>query len=219
MLDIAVAANVLLEKCPSIRRILIIDLDVHQGNGNAALFDGNDRVQTFSMHCSGNYFSKKERSDLDVELPISAGDETYLATLQYWLKRIEQHNFDEKNSGEKGGSNNTGKSKQFDFIFYQSGVDVHNNDRLGRLCVTTEGLSKRNAMVYDFANRMECPLVVTMGGGYPRNDDWSSIIEAHSNVYWEAHQYLSEQNQHLYRENIDRSHEVPKERTSNVALQ
>jgi len=113
--DIAVAANVLLQKyslpsSPSrlppqqhlahIHRILIIDLDVHQGNGNAALFNGQAKVQTFSLHCSANYFSKKELSDLDVELPPHVTDETYLSTLRHWLTQIEQHSFDEDMSHE-----------------------------------------------------------------------------------------------------------------------
>lgn len=123
--DIAVAANVLLQKYgssssntqqyPTIERILIIDLDVHQGNGNAALFDGNHRVQTFSMHCAANYFSKIEHSDLDVELPIGSSDETYLSTLRYWLGRIENHKFGETPH----------ERKQFDLIFFQSGGKLH----------------------------------------------------------------------------------------------
>ncbi|KAL3808718.1 LOW QUALITY PROTEIN: hypothetical protein ACHAXA_003797 [Cyclostephanos tholiformis] len=184
--DIAVAANVLLERySPLIRRILIIDLDVHQGNGNAALFDKDDRVQTFSMHCIGNYFSKKEKSDLDVELPIGCDDETYLSTLRYWLKRIDQHRFDESFDAEQNCERN------FDFIFFQSGVDIHKDDRLGRLHITADGISKRNAIVFDFAHRMKCPLVICMGGGYPKDDDWSPIIDSHVGVYWEAHRYLS----------------------------
>ena len=142
--DIAVAANVILQRyspsalqqqqsqqqqvpnnnasVPAIQRILIIDLDVHQGNGNAALFDGKDEVQTFSMHCSANYFSKKENSNLDVELPIGCGDETYLSTLNTWLKRMEEHEFDEsQDAHEKGTSSRTGKRKQFDLIFFQAG--------------------------------------------------------------------------------------------------
>ena len=228
MSDIAVAANVLLERySPSsthnsspigIRRILIIDLDVHQGesilykdghemncsfrssshlhsvsgNGNAALFENNKRVQTFSMHCSANYFSKKETSDLDVDLPVGCNDETYLSTLKYWLKRIEDHDFDQAGTDtEQSGDSNDNKQKQFDLIFFQSGVDIHEDDRLGRLSVTKAGISTRNSIVFDFANRMECPLVITMGGGYPKTDNWASIIDAHASVYWEAHQYLS----------------------------
>jgi len=200
--DIAVAANVLLQKysmsassskSPSkqhlahIHRILIIDLDVHQGNGNAALFNGQASVQTFSMHCSSNYFSKKEQSDLDVELPAGSCDETYLSTLNHWLKQIEQHSFDEETIHD----NASAERKQFDLIFFQSGVDIHHEDRLGRLSVSAEGISKRNALVFDFAHRMESPLVICMGGGYPRGNDWSPIIEAHTAVYWEAYQYLS----------------------------
>ena len=194
--DIAVAANVLLQTYPtSIHRILIIDLDVHQGNGNAALFATNDKVQTFSMHCSGNYFSKKETSDLDVELPVGCDDSTYLSTLQHWLKRIELHRFDNVKSSVHDDDQRRRQQQQqqqkFDLIFYQAGVDIHENDRLGRLSITSAGISKRNAMVFDFAHRMQCPLVITMGGGYPKEDDWSSIINAHVGVYWEAHQYLS----------------------------
>ncbi|KAL7527135.1 hypothetical protein ACHAXR_001823 [Thalassiosira sp. AJA248-18] len=189
--DIAVAANLLLQRYPnSIRRILIIDLDVHQGNGNAKLFDGNDRVQTFSMHCSSNYFSKKETSDLDVELPPGCGDEMYLSTLRYWLRRIEEHQFDERQDIEQNGSD-TMKRRQFDLVYFQAGVDIHSEDRLGRLSVTSTGISRRNALVFDFVNRIQCPLVICMGGGYPNGDDWSPIIEAHAGVYWEAHQYLS----------------------------
>ena len=188
--DIAVAANVLLQTYPtSIHRILIIDLDVHQGNGNAALFATNDKVQTFSMHCSGNYFSKKETSDLDVELPVGCDDSTYLSTLRHWLKRIELHRFDNVKSSIP--DNDQEQQRKFDLIFFQAGVDIHENDRLGRLCITSDGISKRNAMVFDFAHRMQCPLVITMGGGYPKEDDWLSIINAHVGVYWEAHQYLS----------------------------
>ena len=143
--DIAVAANVLLQQySPSsiqqqkskdlaIRRILIIDLDVHQGNGNAALFAGDNRVKTFSLHCKGNYFSKREVSDLDVELPIESDDSLYISTLTHWLNQIEQHKFED----DIGTDQN---DKQFDLIFFQAGVDIHVEDRLGRLCVSPEGI-------------------------------------------------------------------------------
>ena len=191
--DIAVAANVLLQKFPyqpsstskGIRRILIIDLDVHQGNGNAVLFQGNDKVKTFSVHCRSNYFSKKEESDLDIELPAGCTDDTYLSTLKHWLRRIEEHPFDGDNK-EKGEQD----QRPFDFIFYQSGVDILKDDRLGRLSISQEGISKRNHLVFDFANRMRAPLTICMGGGYPR-DDWAPILNAHAGVYIEAHQYLS----------------------------
>lgn len=142
------------------------------------------------MHCSGNYFSKKEKSDLDVELPIGCDDETYLSTLRYWFKRIERHRFDESFDADQNHTHD-GNQRNFDFIFFQSGVDIHRDDRLGRLDITADGISKRNAMVFDFAHRMHCPLVICMGGGYPKDDDWSPIIDSHVGVYWEAHQYLS----------------------------
>lgn len=141
------------------------------------------------MHCSGNYFSKKEKSDLDVELPIGCDDGTYLSTLGYWLRRIERHRFDESFVADNNQTHKDNR-RNFDFIFFQSGVDIHMDDRLGRLDITADGISKRNAMVYDFAHRMQCPLVICMGGGYPK-DDWTPIVVSHVGVYWEAHQYLS----------------------------
>ncbi|KAL3785829.1 hypothetical protein HJC23_012384 [Cyclotella cryptica] len=192
--DIAVAANVLLrtygEQSPqsminplsTIRRILIIDLDVHQGNGNAALFRENDRVKTFSMHCVANYFSEKQHSDLDVEMPAGCDDETYLSTLRHWLRRIEEHNYDNDEDTSK---------RKFDVIFYQAGVDIHHADRLGKLSITSKGITRRNSLVFEFANRMGSPLIICMGGGYPKGDDWTPILEAHTGVYWEAHQFLS----------------------------
>jgi acetoin utilization deacetylase AcuC-like enzyme len=172
--DIAVAANVVLERYPDvIRRILIIDLDVHQGNGNAVLFQSRTNVMTFSMHCEANYFSPKEKSDLDVELPVNCTDETYLLTLRHWLKQIDA----------QGGD--------FDLVFFQSGVDVLKEDRLGRMNLTSNGVKRRNELVFDFVRARNLPLVITMGGGYPARDDWRSILEAHANVYFQAHQYLA----------------------------
>lgn len=170
--DIAVAANVVHERYPCIRRILIIDLDVHQGNGNAVLFADRPDVFTFSMHCSANYFSKKETSDLDIELPIGCGDETYLITLNHWLKQL--------------------KSQSFDLVFYQAGVDVIGHDRLGRLSLSHRGIERRNKMVYKFVQDLGVPCVITMGGGYPRNQDWSPIIAAHASCYTGAHSFLAE---------------------------
>ena len=171
--DIAVAANVVLHRFPDIiRRVLIIDLDVHQGNGNAVLFQGRSDVVTFSMHCAANYFSPKEESDLDVELPVNCTDETYLMTLRHWLKQI----------GAQGGG--------FDLVFFQAGVDVLEHDRLGRMNLTSDGVKRRNELVFDFAREHVLPLIITMGGGYPRRD-WTPILEAHANVYYQAQQYLA----------------------------
>ena len=170
--DIAVAANVALLRYPDVvRRILVLDLDVHQGNGNAVLFDGRDDVMTFSMHCRANYFSEKQRSDLDVELPEGCTDETYLLTLQHWLNQIR----------DKGGT--------YDLIFYQAGVDVLKEDRLGKMSLSKRGSGRRNELVFKFVEEMGVPLVITMGGGYPR-DNWEPILEAHADVYFQAHQFL-----------------------------
>lgn len=119
------------------------------------------------MHCKGNYFSPKEDSDLDIELPINCNDATYLSTLNHWLKRI-------KNEG-----------KDFDLIFYQAGVDIIDHDRLGRMNVTGNGVKRRNQMIYDLVLDMDVPLVISMGGGYPRKD-WEPILNAHADVYIDA---------------------------------
>eukprot|EP00550_Attheya_septentrionalis_P010416 CAMPEP_0198282878 /NCGR_PEP_ID=MMETSP1449-20131203/2605_1 /TAXON_ID=420275 /ORGANISM="Attheya septentrionalis, Strain CCMP2084" /LENGTH=438 /DNA_ID=CAMNT_0043979295 /DNA_START=236 /DNA_END=1552 /DNA_ORIENTATION=+ len=175
--DIAVAANVVLQRYPSVvKRILIIDLDVHQGNGNAVLFQGRDDVRTFSMHCSGNYFSERQTSDLDVELPMGCTDETYLATLYHWINQMRK---------------NDDIAKGVDLIFFQAGVDILHDDRLGRMSITSNGVERRNKLVFDFAHSLQIPMVITMGGGYPRANNWDPILEAHANVYFQAHQYLS----------------------------
>lgn len=171
--DIAVATNVILRDFPDVvKKVLIIDLDVHQGNGNAVLFQGRDEVITFSMHCKANYFSDKQDSDLDIELPQNCTDETYLSTLNYWLNRVRR-----------------GDAGDVDFIFFQAGVDILEDDRLGRLSITQKGISRRNEMVFELVNDLGCPLCITMGGGYPRKE-WEPIIEAHANVYFQAFQYL-----------------------------
>lgn len=172
--DIAVAANLMLERFPSVRKILILDLDVHQGNGNAVLFQGRPEVVTVSLHCSANYFSEKQDSDLDVELPPDCSDQTYLVTLSHWLKTIKR------------------ESGPYDLIFFQAGVDILKDDRLGRLAVSQKGVERRNKLVFDFATELKAPLVITMGGGYPRTDDWAPILQAHTNVYLQARQYLAD---------------------------
>ena len=172
--DMAVAANVVLQRYPEqIKRVLFIDLDVHQGNGNAVLFQNNPQVATFSVHCRANYFSEKQESDLDIELPAGCDDETYLATLKHWLNRLQR-----------------GDGGEFDLLFYQAGVDVLEVDRLGRMALSSRGVARRNQMVYEFANNLQIPMVISMGGGYPKGDDWTPLIEAHANVYYQAFQYL-----------------------------
>jgi len=168
--DIAVAANVVLQKYPEhFKKILIVDLDVHQGNGNAVLFRDRPEVFTFSIHCQANYFSEKQQSDLDIELPAECTDGTYLVTLNHWLSRLKE------------------EAGPFDLIFFQAGVDVLKEDRLGRMSLTQAGIERRNNLVFEFARDLNVPLVISMGGGYPKGKDWTPIINAHTNVYFQAH--------------------------------
>jgi len=167
--DIAVAANVILRDFHLVQRILIIDLDVHQGNGSAVLFHGDPRVFTFSMHCAGNYFSKKEASDCDVEIPTGAGDDEYLDILRNTLPKLFE-------------------AQRPQLTFFQAGVDGHESDAFGRLKLSRKGLQKRNRMTYEAALAHDSPLVVTMGGGYPRDlnvesEAFLDVVEAHADVY------------------------------------
>ena len=159
--DQAVAANYLLHHALA-RRILIVDLDVHQGNGTAAIFRDEPRVFTFSMHGERNYPLRKERSSLDLGLPDGLTDAPYLALLRTTLPRL----IDEF---------------QPDFVFYLSGVDVLETDKLGRLSLSRTGCQERDHFVLDLCHRLQLPVVVCMGGGYsPRLAD---IVEAHANTF------------------------------------
>mmetsp|Transcript_34703 Transcript_34703/g.108649 ORF Transcript_34703/g.108649 Transcript_34703/m.108649 type:complete len:339 (-) Transcript_34703:44-1060(-) len=167
--DIAVAANVALRDYEHIKKILIVDCDVHQGNGNAVLFQDNPFVFTFSMHCAGNFFSERQKSDLDVEIPVHCKDDDYMSLLHYWLPLAVDRS-------------------QPDLIFYQSGVDCLGGDKLGRANLTLDGLRARDALVYKTALDHKIRLVVTMGGGYPRDmspasPEFRATINAHANVY------------------------------------
>jgi acetoin utilization deacetylase AcuC-like enzyme len=159
--DMAIAANYLLEQKLA-SQILIVDLDVHQGNGTAEIFKKEASVFTFSMHGANNYPLMKEHSDLDIGLPDSTSDSFYLKTLDVNIKHLID-------------------SVQPDFIFYQSGVDILETDKLGRLAVSREGCKERDRMVLQLAHRNKIPIVVSMGGGYSPN--FRDIIEAHANTY------------------------------------
>lgn len=143
--DLAVAAHRLLEERAA-RRILILDLDVHQGDGTAALMAGEDRVFTLSLHAEKNFPARKARSTLDVPLPDGLEDEGYLAALAPALER-----------GFGWGP---------DLVLYQAGVDVHRDDRLGRLALSDEVIARRDRMVAEAARRAGVPLASTPGGGY-----------------------------------------------------
>ncbi len=159
--DIAVAANHLLHTGEA-QRILIVDLDVHQGNGTASIFEGDERVFTFSMHGERNYPLRKEKSDLDIGLPDGTGDEAYLRILRKTLPRL----IDEVEP---------------DCIFYLSGVDVLESDRLGRLSLTLAGCRERDRFVLQTCRDHQLPVTVSMGGGY--SNRIAHIIEAHANTY------------------------------------
>ncbi|MFN8303985.1 MAG: histone deacetylase [Saprospiraceae bacterium] len=159
--DQAVAANYLLHHRLA-QRILIVDLDVHQGNGTASIFREEPRVFTFSMHGERNYPLRKEQSDLDIGLPDGLDDAPYLRLLRNTLPRL----IDEF---------------QPDFVFYQSGVDILDTDKLGRLAVSREGCRERDRIVFEYCRQYRLPVAASMGGGYsPRLAD---IVEAHANTF------------------------------------
>ncbi len=159
--DIAIATNELLYE-GLVRKVLIVDLDVHQGNGTAKIFEGDDRAFTFSMHCQHNYPLRKEQSDLDIGLPDRTDDKVYLQTLQSVLPGLLD-------------------STMPDVVFYLSGVDVIASDKLGRLELTIEGCRMRDEYVLKQCKIREIPVAVSMGGGY--SSRLADIIEAHANTF------------------------------------
>jgi acetoin utilization deacetylase AcuC-like enzyme len=159
--DMAVASNYLLHH-KMVQQILIVDLDVHQGNGTASLFKDKKEVFTFSMHGGHNYPFIKEQSDLDVPLPDGVNDETYLDLLHHHLHRLFQ-------------------TVQPEFVFFLSGVDILETDRYGKLKVSIEGCKRRDQLVFDMCKRHQIPCAVAMGGGY--SPDVRTIVEAHCNTF------------------------------------
>ncbi|MFN7688809.1 MAG: histone deacetylase [Sphingobacteriales bacterium] len=159
--DFAVAANYLLQQGDA-KKIVIIDLDVHQGNGTAKLFANESRVFTFSMHGAHNYPFHKEQSDLDIPLPDGIRDEEYLRLLTVNLEQILQNH-------------------QPDFAFYLSGVDILETDKFGKLKITTEGCKQRDEIVFTMLKERNIPCVVSMGGGY--SPDVRHIVDAHCNTF------------------------------------
>ena len=157
--DVAVATRVL-QKENLANRFLIVDLDVHQGNGTAFIFKDNEEVFTFSMHGAKNYPLFKEISNLDIELPDKTGDKEYLETLEQALPRIFLHDPD--------------------IIFYLGGADPFEKDKLGRLALTMEGLMKRDETVMQFAREHHTPIVTVMSGGYAL--DINDTVEIHANT-------------------------------------
>ncbi|MEO9662614.1 MAG: histone deacetylase [Maribacter dokdonensis] len=159
--DQAIGARYLLNKGLA-KKILIVDLDVHQGNGTAEIFQNDESVFTFSMHGAGNYPFKKEESDLDIALPKGTNDETYLSILKKELPRLIEN-------------------IQPDFIFYLCGVDILESDKLGTLGLTLEGCRKRDEFVLSTCHRLKIPVQCSMGGGY--SPDIKIIVNAHANTF------------------------------------
>ena len=166
--DVAVAAYNLLNK-HSVKKILIYDLDVHQGDGTAKIFENNDQVYTFSAHSKKNYPLVKQKSDKDIELEDDITDEEYLNTVSKSLEIVNKMNFD--------------------FVFYVAGVDIHKDDKLGKLNITTEGIKKREKMVINNFYKNKIPLCGVLGGGY--NKDFNHLVYLHSILHRTCHEILS----------------------------
>lgn len=166
--DQGVAAKYLLQQKLA-KKVLMLDLDVHQGNGTAVMFQNEPSVFTFSIHGKSNYPFKKEVSDWDIALEDQTTDAVYLETLQNSL-RVIQKNFAP------------------DFVFYLSGVDVLATDKLGKLGLSMQGCKNRDIMVFEWIKKLQVPVQVSMGGGYSK--DIKLIIEAHVNTFREARNIL-----------------------------
>lgn len=166
--DVAVAIR-LLQREGEIRRVAVVDCDVHQGNGTAAIFATEPSVLTFSMHGAKNYPFHREPSTIDVELPDRTGDEQFLDLLGETLPRIFE-------------------GFRPDLLIYLAGADPYERDRLGRLSLTKEGLLRRDEMVVERARRHRVPVAITMAGGYA--EDTEDTVDIHVNTvrlaaaYW-----------------------------------
>ncbi|WP_221391977.1 histone deacetylase [Dyadobacter sp. NIV53] len=164
--DQAVAAQYLIDH-KKVKQVLIIDLDVHQGNGTADIFSNQPRVFTFSMHGKNNFPFRKEKSDLDIPLEDWTGDSTYLGILAEVLPKLISQ-------------------LKPDFIFYQAGVDILHTDSIGRMACTQQGCRQRDEMVLSTAKKHGIPMQCSMGGSY--SPQLRTILEAHTNTFRAASQ-------------------------------
>lgn len=144
------------------KKILIVDLDVHQGNGTAEIFQNDNSVFTFSMHGKNNYPFRKEKSDLDIALENDTNDKMYLDILRKILPKLVNE-------------------QQPDFIYYLCGVDVISTDKLGKLGLTVEGCKARDRFVLNYCKQHNIPVMCSMGGGY--SPDIKTIVDAHANTF------------------------------------
>ncbi len=165
--DVAVAACVLIADGDA-DRILVVDCDVHQGDGTARIFEGNPRVFTLSLHAARNYPHDKAASDLDVPLPDGVEDEAYLEALGSALRQVLQ-------------------TFEPQFVFYNAGVDPHEADRLGRLALSDEGLAERDRRVIGFFRDRQVPVAGVIGGGYSR--DIEALARRHSILHRTAQEF------------------------------
>ena len=159
--DQSIAANYLINRnlC---KKILILDLDVHQGNGTAEIFHNKTNVFTASFHGENNYPFKKEKSDYDYGFQNNVSDIEYLKVIKYEVPKLIE-NFEP------------------DFIFYLSGVDIIEDDKLGKLSVSISGCKERDRFVLNYCKQNKIPIQISMGGGY--SPDINTIIEAHANTF------------------------------------
>jgi acetoin utilization deacetylase AcuC-like enzyme len=174
--DVAIAARAMQAE-GRVRRVLILDTDVHQGNGTASIFGraascrgGDPTVFTFSIHGARNFPLRKEQSDLDVELPDDTGDEVYLEALERGLGEALAH-------------------AEAELVLHVSGADPYAGDRLGRLKLTKDGLARRDRLIYERCREAGLPVCVTMAGGYGR--DLRDTVEIHLQTLLLAKQILS----------------------------
>ena len=167
--DVAVAARLLQAEVARTRKptlqVAVIDLDVHQGNGTAAIFQHDASVFTLSMHGANNFPFRKEASDIDIDLPDGCTDESYLAQLQDALAQLETRFSPE-------------------LVFYLAGADPHEGDRLGRLKLSFEGLLARDRMVLDWAWQKRIPLAIAMAGGYGK--EIADTVQVQINTFSQA---------------------------------
>jgi len=161
--DVAVATRALQAE-GRVRRVAVLDLDVHQGNGTAAIFRRDPSVRTISVHGESNYPFRKEESDLDVALPDGTRDLEYLAAVDRALAALRDH--------------------EPELLFYVAGADAYEHDKLGRLAVSPEGLAERDRRVYGVADSIGVPVAVVMAGGYAADVD--RIVEIHAHTVLEA---------------------------------
>ena len=161
--DLAISAYYCKEKFKEYQNILIIDLDVHQGDGTATMLKNDKSIFTFSMHCESNFPLKKQISDLDIPLKKGMKDKTFLKILASNLEKLEEN--------------------QTDIVFFQAGVDGLFHDSLGHLNLSHQGMMKRNEMVLSFCKKKRCPVVIFMGGGYSK--PISHTVKAFSELFFQ----------------------------------